>query len=361
MAPKDANKILVVDDDSDILDFLIELLQDEISVSFASDGPKALELAKLHNPDLILLDVMMPGMDGFEVCRRLKTDPDVKHIPVVFLTAKTDIKDVHEGLELGAVDYITKPFDPEIVVTKVQNLLKQITAIRTATALKEGEQAVPASAAAPEPVADRRALGTAREDRYPKNGETGKGMSLTQFLVVALLLAGAAGAGYAWYSNTADEKATAASVPTTNTAARTAPAEPAPSVDPPQQGSQVVSPETSSPTPTAPQTGTSSLPLSSAPSTDTCGDIPKVPWWGNASHGSIIAYVNNRNDGDWNAYIAKWERQLAKLQGIHSKGGTVIAPKLGTRLKGPTLGKYITQVSDRVAATRCLARILSSQ
>lgn len=117
--------ILVVDDTPDNLAVLSSLLKDDYRVKVASNGEKALKIAAGDNPpDLILLDIMMPGLDGYEVCRRLKADPRTHYIPVIFLTAKSEIDAEKMGLELGAVDYITKPISPPIVLARVKTHLE---------------------------------------------------------------------------------------------------------------------------------------------------------------------------------------------------------------------------------------------
>ncbi|MBT4934433.1 MAG: response regulator [Rhodospirillaceae bacterium] len=369
MTIKNANKILIVDDDTVIMDFMTELLQDEISVSYTSEGAKALELGKLHKPDLILLDVMMPGMDGFEVCALLKADPETQHIPVVFLTGKADEKDIARGLELGAIDYITKPFDPELITIKINNILKQITATRAATKPAGGGNFKADKAAdrradgerrpdripkvAPDGAQERRAHGPTRPDRFPKPDETSpSGMSLKQFLLIAVLVAVAGGGGYAWYSNTPAGS---------DSVSKTGPATPAPTNKQPMTQKGLTEDDMQAVIAEAyDQSGNSSQTTSSA-STRACGELPKVPWWGNVSHESIISYVNNKNSGDWDAYVAKWERQLEKLGSIQSRGGTVIAPKLGTRLTGTVLAEYVDQVETRLKVTRCLAKVSSPQ
>jgi putative two-component system response regulator len=118
------NTILVVDDSPDNLALISGLLQDDYRVKIAHSGAKALSISvSASPPDLILLDIMMPGMDGFEVCRQLKRNPRTMNIPVIFLTAKTQMEDEQKGLELGAVDYITKPVSPPIVLARVKNHL----------------------------------------------------------------------------------------------------------------------------------------------------------------------------------------------------------------------------------------------
>lgn len=113
--------LLVVDDIPDNIDVLVASLHDEYSLKVALNGPRALALAqKAPKPDLILLDVMMPEMDGYEVCRRLKADPQTANIPVIFVTAKHDVTDEERGFALGASDYIVKPISPPLVRARVR-------------------------------------------------------------------------------------------------------------------------------------------------------------------------------------------------------------------------------------------------
>ncbi|RCU50943.1 two-component system response regulator [Corallincola luteus] len=120
----DKATILVVDDTPENIDVLAGLLRDDYNVKAAKNGEIALKIAHLSPPpELILLDIMMPGIDGYEVCRRLKEDPVTKHIPVIFVTAKISPEDELRGLELGAVDYITKPISPPIVKARVKTQL----------------------------------------------------------------------------------------------------------------------------------------------------------------------------------------------------------------------------------------------
>lgn len=116
--------ILVIDDTPDNLSLMQALLKDKYKVKGANNGEKGLRIASSENPpDLILLDIMMPDMDGYEVCRRLKADVVTRHIPVMFLTAKSDEEDEERGFDLGAVDYITKPVSPPIVMARVRSQL----------------------------------------------------------------------------------------------------------------------------------------------------------------------------------------------------------------------------------------------
>jgi putative two-component system response regulator len=118
------HRILIVDDEAIYIDVLVELLQPQYKTVVAKSGAQALKrAAAAPPPDLILLDVLMPDMDGHEVCRRLKENPSTADIPVIFLTVKREVDDELLGFELGAVDYITKPMSPPIVKTRVANHL----------------------------------------------------------------------------------------------------------------------------------------------------------------------------------------------------------------------------------------------
>ena len=116
--------LLVVDDAPANLALLANLLKDQYRVIVANNGVKALELAFASVPDLVLLDVMMPEMDGYEVCRRLKANEATARVPVIFLTAKTEVDDERMGFEVGAVDFIHKPVSPPIVAARVKTHLE---------------------------------------------------------------------------------------------------------------------------------------------------------------------------------------------------------------------------------------------
>ncbi|MES2606212.1 MAG: two-component system response regulator [Pseudomonadota bacterium] len=125
MNPAEKPTILVVDDTPDNLSLMSGLLKDMYKVKIANSGEKALKIvATAPAPDLILLDIMMPEMDGYAVIRKLKSDVDTRAIPVIFLTAKSEIEDEMLGLDLGAVDYITKPISPPIVMARVKTHLQ---------------------------------------------------------------------------------------------------------------------------------------------------------------------------------------------------------------------------------------------
>jgi two-component system phosphate regulon response regulator PhoB len=131
-------KILAVDDEEDILELLrFNLAREGFKVSCALSGEKALSLAQSSFPDLIVLDLMLPGMDGLQVARQLKSDPNTNHIPIVMLTAKGEEADIVTGLELGADDYVTKPFSPRVLIARVKAVLR-----RRVKGFPEGDPAI---------------------------------------------------------------------------------------------------------------------------------------------------------------------------------------------------------------------------
>ncbi|HEY7195726.1 MAG TPA: response regulator [Gaiellaceae bacterium] len=125
-------KVLVIDDEAPIrLLCRVNLEAEGMTVAEAPDGPSGLETAASEQPDVILLDVMMPGLDGWSVAERLLQDKATSSIPIVFLTARADIRDRARGIDLGGLDYITKPFNPVELASLVQNVV---------TAVERGER-----------------------------------------------------------------------------------------------------------------------------------------------------------------------------------------------------------------------------
>jgi DNA-binding response OmpR family regulator len=133
--------ILVVDDERDILELLRYNLEKEgYRVTTVATGEDALSQARTRAPDLVVLDLMLPGVDGLEVCRRLKNDPKTVAIPIVMLTAKGAEADVVTGLELGAADYVTKPFSPRVLTARVRAVLRRGSEVESdASAVRLGE------------------------------------------------------------------------------------------------------------------------------------------------------------------------------------------------------------------------------
>ncbi len=135
-------RVLIVDDEPNNLKLMRQILSGKYQLSIASSGIKAIDIAKKVKPELILLDIMMPNMDGYETCRRLKSDPETTKIPVVFITAKSEVEDEKRGFDVGAVDYITKPISKPIVLTRVAThlaLYDQQRSCEELIALRTGE------------------------------------------------------------------------------------------------------------------------------------------------------------------------------------------------------------------------------
>lgn len=130
MKTDEKGSVLVVDDSEPILDVLVGILGDIYQVSVAMDGETALGVVAETPPDLILLDIIMPGMNGYDVLKRLKSNPTTRSIPVIFVTAKNDVMDEALGFEIGCVDYITKPFNPHIVTARVKSHIDLLRARR---------------------------------------------------------------------------------------------------------------------------------------------------------------------------------------------------------------------------------------
>ncbi|PJA51875.1 MAG: DNA-binding response regulator, partial [Candidatus Marinimicrobia bacterium CG_4_9_14_3_um_filter_48_9] len=121
-----SHHILVVEDEETILELIrYNLRQAGFTVGDAMDGEEALVYVEKHHPDCIVLDLMLPGLDGLTVCRRLKRNPATAQIPILMLTAKGDERDVVTGLEAGADDYVTKPFSPKVMLARVNALLRR--------------------------------------------------------------------------------------------------------------------------------------------------------------------------------------------------------------------------------------------
>ncbi len=120
------SKILVVDDNPQNLELLVEYLQtiDDVQTPTAADGIEALEMVRQVKPDLILLDIMMPRMSGFEVCRKLKSDPATRDIPIIMVTALNELSDIERGVESGTDDFLSKPVNRLELITRVKSLLK---------------------------------------------------------------------------------------------------------------------------------------------------------------------------------------------------------------------------------------------
>jgi class 3 adenylate cyclase len=167
MPGQDRKLVLIVDDTPTNVSVVSGVLKDSFRTKVATNGEKALAVATAaERPDLILLDVMMPGMDGYEVCRRLKDNPATRDIPVIFLTAKTEEVDEEKGFDVGAVDYIHKPFSGPIVLARVRTQLAlQAALIEAQEARKQADLLL--HALLPKKAADEiRSIGTVIPRRY---------------------------------------------------------------------------------------------------------------------------------------------------------------------------------------------------
>jgi len=119
-------RIIVVDDEEDILELIeYNLSKERLQVECVTTGEATLESVRTKQPDLVILDLMLPGIDGLEVCKTLKSDPLTSHIPIIMLTAKGEDADIVTGLELGADDYITKPFSPRVLTARIKAVLRR--------------------------------------------------------------------------------------------------------------------------------------------------------------------------------------------------------------------------------------------
>lgn len=118
--------ILIIEDERDIVELLsYNLEQEGYTIFFSTSGEEALTMVQQKNPDLILLDLMLPGVDGLDVCRHLKRNETTRNIPIIMLTAKSEDSDVITGLEMGADDYIPKPFSPKVLIARIRSVLRR--------------------------------------------------------------------------------------------------------------------------------------------------------------------------------------------------------------------------------------------
>lgn len=119
-------KILIVDDEEPIRELIkYNVEKQEYETFLASNGQQALELCRTKHPDLIVLDLMLPDMSGLDICRIIRNDESIKNTPIIMVTAKTEDSDIVTGLELGADDYVTKPFSPKVLVARIQSVLRR--------------------------------------------------------------------------------------------------------------------------------------------------------------------------------------------------------------------------------------------
>lgn len=134
-------KVLVIDDETNIIEFIkLGLGYEGFQVESASDGPQGLAAAQRVDPDIVVLDLMLPGMDGLEVCRRLRTNPTTQDVPVLMLTAKDEVRDRVIGLETGADDYLVKPFDFVELLARIRAILRRQRRVRGGESAADGNE-----------------------------------------------------------------------------------------------------------------------------------------------------------------------------------------------------------------------------
>lgn len=134
-------KVLVIDDETNIIEFIkLGLGYEGFQVESASDGPQGLAAAQRVDPDIVVLDLMLPGMDGLEVCRRLRTNPTTQDVPVLMLTAKDEVRDRVVGLETGADDYLVKPFDFVELLARIRAILRRQRRVRGGESAADGNE-----------------------------------------------------------------------------------------------------------------------------------------------------------------------------------------------------------------------------
>ena len=131
--------VLIVEDEEDIRELVsYHLLKEGYQVASVASGEEALSVAEKQTPDLIFLDVMLPGMDGLTVCQRLRSSPKTADVAIMMLTAKSEEADIVRGLNLGATDYVTKPFSPKVLLARVRAVLRRKLAVATAEEERRG-------------------------------------------------------------------------------------------------------------------------------------------------------------------------------------------------------------------------------
>ena len=140
MQEKESFKILIVDDEIDILELVeFNLLKQGFRTLTAQDGEQALRLARQEKPDAVILDLMLPGINGLDVCRILKSDAATKDVPIIMLTARGEEEDIVKGLEMGADDYVTKPFSPKVLIARLKSVLRRNKQPKSTSAILEYE------------------------------------------------------------------------------------------------------------------------------------------------------------------------------------------------------------------------------
>jgi len=341
MADGKQYKVLIIDDEPLNIRFLETLISDEINVIFATSGEDGLAIAVSGQPDLILLDIMMPVMDGYEVCRRLKADQQTETIPVIFVTAKQGDEEEARGLDLGAVDYITKPFNPEIVKRKVTNHIQRIATVRERPA--NARPAQTAKRGQSRRASDRKSMPSWAIALAFLIVIVGGGLAALQMGLVQI--PGATGGS--------QDTASAPGTPTAATSSQPA----APQTAAPKTSAGTSASATAGNT----QTGTSASSATQLRTSLTwvkaskCPEVPAVEWWRFVSHRSIARYVTRNLKGDWRGYHDKWLDRLENVSDIYSRNSNAVT-NTGVSLSGDELADYIAKMTIRVEVIDCLSK-----
>lgn len=343
-APAPAHKVLIIDDEIINARSLGELLRGDANIIFAANGEDAVAIAQAGRPDLILLDIIMPGPDGYAVCRQLKDDPRTRDIPVVFVTAMNDEDSILTGLKSGAVSYIVKPVNPGLFKAKVKSLLKQLSRQPAVNADEDDDS-------------------ESADEIPPPSGSPSRAPIFIKRLVLILItvaLLGLIGVGVNKFLKTLP--APTAEAPIMAPAVSPTPAplpEPMPATTPlPEPLPEPIPEPIPEPTPEPmpePKPEPAPLKAETAEIKDVgCGAVPEVPWWGNVTHDYIGRYVADKHGGNWEEYTAKWDQQRLKAADALSRGLSTLA-RDGTRLEGDALKEYVDNLTKRLGITRCLA------
>jgi CheY-like chemotaxis protein len=289
-------KLLIVDDEEINIKLLASILEDKkITPLFATNGSDALAMARKELPDLILLDVIMPDIDGYEVCKRLQADPATKDIPIIFLTGQRSAVDEAKGLDMGAVDYIFKPYDPHIVRSKIQNQL----------ALRGGGSG---------------------KNSAGGGGAGARGLSQRAVAAAAVVVI-AVVAGVIFFGSDSEFFQGLF-------------------------GEDV--PEATGPQPRLADNADQRLAVGLGAAT-LCGEIPPVEWWDYKTHVTVAIRVRSRFEGDWDAYIDVWTARYDNLVKLFEDGAAARVVDTDVVLAGADLQNYVSQMATRLDVTKCLA------
>jgi len=345
------NHILIIDDDEMIRNVVAQYLVNEgYKVSAAGTGEAGLSILGQEEIDLVLLDLNLPDGDGLGIEQQIREEFS---IPIIIVTARTGQDDKLMALSLGASAYLTKPVDEKELLLRVRNFL---------SLAGNGTEATPAPAAPENNAQDiEEALSHGVEGfldhaRTGAVGSRGRGSYGAFFKVMAIIIVIAAGGGGGayWYfgpkpappvAKALDEK------PPVDTATER-PLAKEPAQQTPEKKTAIAPVDLPVEQPAKPAVDRSGYEwvLKSK-----CDPIPDVEWWKTKTHESIAAYVHQKHDGNWKAYMNQWFRRLVNLQQIDGRNSGAVT-STGVVLKGKELKAYIKKTRERLSVIRCLAQ-----